>query len=189
MATSEHVAAVADPALAADVTMTVIRTTLARRIDASGDCWLWTGGQTRGYGHLSYWSRIRKCSSSIQAHRFVWRILVGPIPEGLTLHHMCINPQCVNPDHLTPLPMVDNTMLGASPHAMNARKSACPRGHLLAGDNLGTGSKGERICIECRRARGRRRDARVLPCPLCGKHLSRASRTRHRRFGCSTKTK
>lgn len=37
------------------------------------------------------------------AHRFAYETLVGPLDEGLHLHHKCENPGCVNPKHLEPM--------------------------------------------------------------------------------------
>ena len=69
---------------------------LIRYIDASGDCWEWTGAKTSaGYGQV----RIPggPCRG---AHRMVWWELVGPIPEDRQIDHLCRNRRCVNPDHL-----------------------------------------------------------------------------------------
>lgn len=56
-------------------------------------CWLWTGGKSYGYG---------KARDGL-AHRVVYEILKGPIPEGFVLHHECGDTACVRPKHLTPM--------------------------------------------------------------------------------------
>lgn len=59
-------------------------------------CWLWTGGIDRkGYGMSS-----RKLYGEASAHRLLWSIHRGPIPDGLNVLHRCDTPPCVNPDHL-----------------------------------------------------------------------------------------
>ena len=66
------------------------------KIDASGVCWQWTGARDpNGYGLFRGNVRITR-----RAHRFGYELLVGPIPDGLTLDHLCRNRGCVDPDHL-----------------------------------------------------------------------------------------
>lgn len=42
------------------------------------------------------------------ASRWVYKQLVGPIPEDLTIDHLCFNKRCVNPDHLEVVPFREN---------------------------------------------------------------------------------
>lgn len=78
-------------------------------IDASGDCWEWTGTiRPDGYGQLRAYGKMQR------AHRVVWEWLAGPIPEGLTLDHLCRNRACVNPDHLEPVSVGLNVQRGAA---------------------------------------------------------------------------
>jgi hypothetical protein len=111
----------------------------------SDGCWEWTGDRcARGYGRMTI---NRK---KVMAHRIVYQELVGPIPAGLSLDHLCLNPICVRPDHLEAVTHAENVRRGISPSAENARKTACPKGHaleeyLLRGNPI-------RICKICRRA-------------------------------------
>jgi hypothetical protein len=40
--------------------------------------------------------------------RIVYTLLRGPIPDGLTLDHVCLNKTCVNPWHLEPVEAIVN---------------------------------------------------------------------------------
>jgi HNH endonuclease len=118
------------------------------RVDASGDCWLWTGPRLpNGYGStVSYQGKFQN------PHRIAWRLLVGPIPSGLTLDHLCRNPPCVNPDHLEPVTPRENTLRGYGPGARNAVKTECPRGHPYDDANTylhpHARRRGCRICLK-----------------------------------------
>lgn len=114
------------------------------KVDASGDCWLWTGARkSEGYGSFS----IRH-GDSVYAHRFAYQQLVGPIPAGLQLDHLCRVRNCVNPDHLEPVERKVNILRGQSPAAIHARKSTCRNGHPFDA----VGATGNRRCLTCERA-------------------------------------
>jgi hypothetical protein len=63
------------------------------------DHWWWTGWRSpAGYGKLgSRW-----------AHRLAHELLVGPIPEGWVVDHLCREPSCVNPEHLQAVTTTEN---------------------------------------------------------------------------------
>lgn len=66
------------------------------KVDKSGDCWLWTGAQTRGgYGNCRFNGKY------MRAHRVSF-ILANPQAEvsGLDVDHLCHVRNCVNPLHL-----------------------------------------------------------------------------------------
>lgn len=68
-----------------------------------GVCWLWTGSTNgNSYGRFSLDGRM------VPAHRWAYEALVGPIPPGLQIDHLCRVPLCVNPDHLEPVSQADN---------------------------------------------------------------------------------
>lgn len=133
---------------------------LATKIRVTDHCWEWTGARylTSGYGF--FWMNRRV---SRLAHRVVYESAVGPIPEGLTLDHLCRNRGCVNPAHLEPVTGVENTMRGISLWAVNARKTHCMRGHEFTAENTIQIKTGSRRCRECQRLRNRayRRGSRL----------------------------
>lgn len=80
--------------------------------------------------------------------------MVGPIPAGLVLDHLCRVRRCCNPAHLEPVTQRENLMRGASFVEENALKTACPKGHPLTGRNV-VYWRGHRKCRECDNARRR----------------------------------
>jgi len=110
-----------------------------------GGCWEWVGSQTSdGYGQ---W----RAFGEHVAHRAVYRLLRGAIPEGLTLDHLCRNTGCVNPDHLEPVTIRENLLRGEGACAKNARKTHCLRGHPFNTDNTYLRKGGGRRCRTCDR--------------------------------------
>lgn len=108
-------------------------------------CMPWPGWISKqGYGRLSV--KDRTCL----AHRAVYRKVVGKIPDGMVLDHLCRNRSCVNPSHLEPVTSGVNTMRGEGAGAKNKRKTHCLRGHEFSAGNVYS-RKGWRECKICKR--------------------------------------
>jgi len=78
-------------------------------IDNQG-CWNWTACKSRGYGRFG--STKSNKGKSHRAHRYAYQTIIGEIPEGLVLDHLCRNPGCVNPQHLEPVTQKENIRRG-----------------------------------------------------------------------------
>lgn len=121
------------------------------RVQKTDSCWLWTGKLgPRGYATFSVGGK------PVRVHRFAYELLVGPIPPGLTLDHLCRVRHCVSPAHLEAVPPGINVLRGAGLAAQNTRKTHCINGHPFSGANLGLSLSGERLCRACRREITRR---------------------------------
>lgn len=122
------------------------------KVDAAGPCWEWTACKNHlGYGQIGLGRRDQGLG---MAHRVAYELLVGPIPEGLELDHLCRNPSCVNPDHLEPVTHAEN--MRRAPYDAPASKRAkthCLQGHPYSGENLYVNPKGSRECRACRKNR------------------------------------
>lgn len=132
------------------------------KVDAAGDCWLWTGGlQGSGYGGFQA-ERDGQRYATV-AHRYAYQSLVGPIPDGLQLDHLCRVRTCVNPDHLQPVTPRENTLRGNTFQRRNAAKTHCPQDHPYDEDNtlryVTKRGVTARACRTCNREKMRRRRA------------------------------
>ena len=135
---------------------------ISERIDATGDCWLWSGTHNSdGYGSTRLGHR--GCGArSMAAHRAIYQLLVGSVPADMHLDHLCRNKNCVNPDHLEVVTRRENILRGYSPQAMNARQTHCRRaGHPLSGDNVRI-YRGLRACRACTNGSYSRRTAAAV---------------------------
>lgn len=83
-----------------------------------------------------------------------YELLVGPVPDGMELDHLCRNPPCVNPAHLEPVTHKVNMERGAW-----ATKTHCPQGHPYDETNTYRTKAGGRACRACHRASEARRSA------------------------------
>lgn len=130
-------------------------------------CWWWTASlQNRGYG------QVRSGPRTLLAHRVSYELVVGPIPKGKELDHLCRNRSCVNPKHLEPVTSRTNTHRGL----LVALKRTCAQGHPWTRANIAiVGKHRRRRCLICERARtaaaGRRRRAIVAGRQWCGRCL------------------
>ena len=75
-------------------------------------CWVWKLSKDRGgYGRTRRGTSGRGAQT---AHRFYYQERFGTLPAGQDLHHLCGVRDCVNPDHLEPLPEVEHLRRHAS---------------------------------------------------------------------------
>jgi len=73
----------------------------AIKVNSETQCWMWTAGKSRqGYGKFAVGGRRVNGGQDWWAHRWAYAVFVGPIPEGMTVHHECGNTSCCNPQHL-----------------------------------------------------------------------------------------
>lgn len=141
---------------------------LIRKLEFVQDTGCW---EFRGYKDACGYGRMMADGKSHPAHRVAYEIMVGPIPEGLELDHLCRNPACCNPSHLDPVTHRTNLMRGNGACARNARKTHCPKGHEYTPENTRTPPSGGRWCLACERERSKRRskggiaDAAKTHCP------------------------
>lgn len=117
------------------------------KVSSEAGCWLWTGALVAGgYGTVS------RNMKMLRVHRVTYELLVGPIPAGLQLDHLCRNRACCNPGHLEPVTAKENFRRGESPAARMIRENVCRRGHEMTEENTYRPPSGERICRACARA-------------------------------------
>lgn len=107
---------------------------------AGEDCWDWRAFTSAdGYGRVWWNGRPHV------AHRIAYEISVGPIPDGLTIDHLCRNTLCCNPAHLEAVTSEENVRRGA------ASITHCKRGHAFTPENTVMVNKGgSRRCRRCK---------------------------------------
>ena len=127
------------------------------RVDTTDEHWLWTGKPNDdGYGQLTFqghhWA----------VHRFIWATIVGPIPKGLVLDHLCRVRLCCRVEHLELVTQKEN-VARSQPYRPKkyAKRDACRQGHLKAEHQAPANKSYDAYCRVCRalsEARRRRGD-------------------------------
>lgn len=125
-----------------------------QRIDRSGGpdaCWPFTGClNPQGYGVVRFEGQARL------THRVAYILAVGPIPDGLSLDHLCRTHNCSNPAHLEPVTQAENTRRSPLMKFNGGRRKGdapCPSGHPAS--EMGYRANGKRYCRACGRIRAR----------------------------------
>lgn len=114
------------------------------RVNADTDCWMWQRSlNPNGYGQF----RVDPVPAGPRgAHRVAYLALVGDVPDGMQLDHLCRVRACCNPAHLEPVSNRENSL--RSP--LRGGKSHCIRGHELSGPNVRLQTRGAFRRRECR---------------------------------------
>jgi len=115
------------------------------KVNKTDECWIWTAGKNqKGYGQFRLNGKTQK------AHRVSYELMIGPIPDGLQIDHLCRNRACVRPDHLEAVTPRENTSRGDTGKNMLV-KTHCPQGHPYDEANTYRYKSGARSCRSCHR--------------------------------------
>lgn len=117
---------------------------LMGRVTKTDSCWIWTGALRNGYGAIGVEGK------TLYTHRYVYQRVVGPVPTGLDLDHLCRNRTCCNPDHLEPVTRQENLRRAA---IYRSPVTACHNGHEYTAKNTYTNPSGYRTCKSCKAER------------------------------------
>lgn len=118
-------------------------------VDKLFGCWLWTGRKDKRDGRAIIW----RGKAPYAAQRAVYEDYVGPIgyaPNGdaLELDHLCRRPACVAPHHAEPVTRAEQEKRKIWRY--RAKRTLCPRGHVLSVNGVVT-PEGGRVCRTCNR--------------------------------------
>jgi hypothetical protein len=128
-------------------------------VDAGlGPCWL-SGLADDGRGYSAVGTSGTKVE---KVHSVAYKLLVGPVPTGLELDHLCNVHRCFCPGHLQPVTHAENMRradtFGRGGAAAARAKTHCPQGHPYDEANTYL-ANGRRTCRACRSAKAKEHSA------------------------------
>ena len=106
-------------------------------------CYLWTGRMDKRDGYGVIWSH----NKATAAYVAFYRALVGPVPAGLVLDHVCRRRECVRPAHLEPVKGSENDLRRSWRY--RCKRTHCKNGHSLATCITLTENGGAKLCRAC----------------------------------------
>lgn len=119
-----------------------------KRVSKTDGCWNWMGYRmATGHGQFGIRNKL------LLVHRYSYEINIGPIPEGMEIHHTCENPSCVNPAHLQAVTRRQH--MEVSPNMQShkfSKRTHCNKGHEFVPETTGF-HRGYRYCRICERHR------------------------------------
>lgn len=107
------------------VSLVLARILAKTEIDPTTGCWIWKGytnGSRVKYGRTYFFG------PGVYAHRALYELTYGAIPEGIHIDHVCRQPLCCCPWHLEGVTQAINN---ARQRSVNRDKRVCKRGHPL----------------------------------------------------------
>ncbi len=111
----------------------------ALAVNLESPCWNFQG-MGAPYGRVQYEGKLWL------AHRYMWTMMRGPIPEGMHVHHLCFSQRCVNPQHMM--------LVTRQEHPKHHLVTHCPQGHPLDAANtyphITKDGRQDRQCRICR---------------------------------------
>ena len=125
------------------------------RVDRSGECWMFVGGKKSG--SRGQYATFMVNARRVYVHRFAYELWHGPIPEDMTVDHICGIQRCVRPDHLQLLTGSQN-----SSRWFREQRQVCRNGLHPISESVQTERRGKTalICAPCRDAALSRHAAR-----------------------------
>lgn len=117
-------------------------------------CWLWFGGIRNELGYGNFRATTKRAELT---HRHSYSVLVGSIPEGMSIDHLCNTPCCVNPAHMEVVTLAENSRRQAEGIRSNPSRRAeqIQRGLASRGTHCSCGRPYDRrngtsqVCSHC----------------------------------------
>jgi hypothetical protein len=111
-------------------------------------------GELRADGYPVLTVEVARKKHRFRPYRIAYELAKGPIPEGLTIDHLCRNRRCINADHLEPVTRTENTLRQASAIHGSDPGRVCKSGHV--GEYKRDPRSQKLWCAGCHRERARR---------------------------------